>query len=149
VQSWSRAVVQHEITKRLDTARATIDCASRQFGSPEQLQEAFSMPPRYRNVTIRIDEQVLLWARMRSLFLGRSVNRLIVDYLEDLADIPPDGMPREDRPPFLWEDNQRIAAENLESDRRKAQRLAQREALNRAHERRVQPAEPSGAEEGA
>jgi hypothetical protein len=114
-----------------------------------QLQEVFFMPPRYRNLTIRIDEQVLLWARMRSLFLGRSVNRLIVDYLEELADIPPDGMPRDVRPLFLWEDNRRVAAENLEADRRKAERLAQREVLNRAHERTAQPAEPSGPQGGA
>lgn len=100
------------------------------------------MPTRFRNLTIRIDEQVLLWARMRSLFLGRSVNRLIVDYLEELADIPPDGMPRNVRPLFLWEDVQRVNAEKREADRRKAERLAQREALNRAYEHGGQSAEP-------
>ena len=43
-----------------------------------------------RNLTLRVDAQVLLWARMRALRDGTSINRRIRAYLEEYAAIPPD-----------------------------------------------------------
>ena len=43
-----------------------------------------------QNLTLRIDAQVLLWARMRALRDGTSINRRIRHYLEEYAAIPPD-----------------------------------------------------------
>ncbi len=42
-----------------------------------------------KNLTLRIDEQVLLWARMRALRDGTSINRRIRQYLDEYAAIPP------------------------------------------------------------
>ena len=44
----------------------------------------------HKNLTLRIDAQVLLWARMRALRDGTSINRRIRRYLEEYAAIPPD-----------------------------------------------------------
>ena len=43
-----------------------------------------------RNLTLRIDAQVLLWTRMRALRDGTSINRRIRRYLEEHAAIPAD-----------------------------------------------------------
>jgi predicted HicB family RNase H-like nuclease len=45
--------------------------------------------PRDENLTLRIDAGVLLWARMRALMDGTSVNRLIREHLREYARIPP------------------------------------------------------------
>ena len=52
--------------------------------------------PREANVTLRIDADVLTWARSRALFAGTSVNKLIRDFLEEYAAVPTawlDGQP--------------------------------------------------------
>jgi hypothetical protein len=43
-----------------------------------------------KNLTLKIDAQVLLWARMRALRDGTSINRRIQRYLEEYAAIPPE-----------------------------------------------------------
>jgi len=43
---------------------------------------------RVRNVTLRVDSDVLLWARMRALFARTSVNALIRDFLSEYAAVP-------------------------------------------------------------
>jgi len=40
------------------------------------------------NLTLRIDPDVVLWARMRGLRSGTSVNRVIRGFLEDYAAVP-------------------------------------------------------------
>ena len=40
------------------------------------------------NLTIRVDPDVLLWARMRALMRGTSVNQLIRRCLETYAQVP-------------------------------------------------------------
>jgi hypothetical protein len=52
--------------------------------------------PHEANVTLRVDADVLTWARTRALFGGTSVNKLIRDFLEEYAAIPAawrDGLP--------------------------------------------------------
>jgi hypothetical protein len=44
----------------------------------------------HKNLTLRIEAQVLLWARMRALRDGTSVNRRIRQYLDEYAAIPPE-----------------------------------------------------------
>lgn len=53
--------------------------------------------PREANVTLRVDADVLTWARTRALLGGTSVNRLIRDFLAEYAAIPLAW--REGRPP--------------------------------------------------
>ncbi len=45
--------------------------------------------PREANVTLRVDADVLTWARSRALFAGTSVNTLIRDFLSEYAAVPP------------------------------------------------------------
>jgi hypothetical protein len=84
--------------------------------------------PRTRNLTLRVEDQVLLWARMRALFRGQSLNRMINDFLEELADIPPDGKPSTKRPWLLHVDRERLAQERREADQRRDERRRAREA---------------------
>ncbi|HEX9635210.1 MAG TPA: hypothetical protein VGB34_07005 [Candidatus Limnocylindria bacterium] len=44
--------------------------------------------PREANVTLRVDADVLTWARTRALFAGTSVNKLIRDFLAEYAAVP-------------------------------------------------------------
>ena len=44
--------------------------------------------PRDTNLTLRVDADVLLWARARSWFGGTSVNALIRGFLEEYAAVP-------------------------------------------------------------
>jgi hypothetical protein len=44
--------------------------------------------PREVNVTLRVDADVLTWARSRALFAGTSVNKLIRDFLAEYAAVP-------------------------------------------------------------
>jgi hypothetical protein len=53
--------------------------------------------PREANVTLRVEADVLTWARTRALFAGTSVNTLIRDFLAEYAAVPPAW--REGRPP--------------------------------------------------
>lgn len=53
-------------------------------------------PPRDANVTLRVDADVLLWARARAWFGGTSVNALIQGFLAEYAAVPDrwrDGLP--------------------------------------------------------
>jgi hypothetical protein len=43
---------------------------------------------REANVTLRVDADVLTWARSRALFAGTSVNKLIRDFLSEHAAVP-------------------------------------------------------------
>jgi len=43
---------------------------------------------REANVTLRVDADVLTWARTRALFAGTSVNKLIRDFLDEYAAVP-------------------------------------------------------------
>jgi hypothetical protein len=52
---------------------------------------------REANVTLRVDADVLTWARTRALFAGTSVNTLIRQFLAEYAAVPPAW--REGRPP--------------------------------------------------
>jgi hypothetical protein len=45
---------------------------------------------REKNLTLKVDAQVLLWARMRALRDGTSINRRLRRYLEEYAAIPPE-----------------------------------------------------------
>lgn len=52
--------------------------------------------PREANVTLRMDADVLMWARVRAMFAGTSVNALIRGFLEEYAAVPEawrDGLP--------------------------------------------------------
>jgi hypothetical protein len=44
--------------------------------------------PRYTNITLKVDQQILLWARMRALKDGISLSRKVTDFLEEYAAIP-------------------------------------------------------------
>ena len=44
--------------------------------------------PREANVTLRVEADVLTWARARALFGGTSVNALIRGFLAEYADVP-------------------------------------------------------------
>ena len=44
--------------------------------------------PTDTNITLRIDADVLLWARVRAGFAGTSVNRLVRTFLYDYAAVP-------------------------------------------------------------
>ena len=44
--------------------------------------------PRDTNVTIRIDEHVLTWARLRAFFGGSSLNAVVGRFLEEYAAVP-------------------------------------------------------------
>jgi hypothetical protein len=44
---------------------------------------------REANVTMRVDADVLTWARTRALFAGTSVNTLIRQFLAEYAAVPP------------------------------------------------------------
>ena len=44
--------------------------------------------PHECNLTLRVDEDVVLWARMRALRSGTSVNRLVRRFLQDYAAVP-------------------------------------------------------------
>lgn len=46
------------------------------------------MPARNANVTLRMDADVLLWARARAFYGGTSVNALIRTFLEEYAAVP-------------------------------------------------------------
>lgn len=45
-------------------------------------------PPRETNVTIRTDQDVLLWARARAFFGGTSLNAVVRRFLEEYAAVP-------------------------------------------------------------
>lgn len=55
------------------------------------------------NVTLRLDPDVVLWARTRALLEGTSMNRVVARLLEDYARVPQrwlDGLPPPwDEPP--------------------------------------------------
>ncbi len=60
-------------------------------------------PPRDTNVTVRIDEHVLTWARARAYFGGSSLNAVLNRFLVEYAAVPSrwmDGLP----PPWTPED---------------------------------------------
>lgn len=40
------------------------------------------------NVTFKIDDTTLLWARMRALKQARSLNAVVVEFLEQYAEVP-------------------------------------------------------------
>jgi hypothetical protein len=44
--------------------------------------------PSETNITLKIDEDVLLWARVRAGFAGTSVNRLVRVFLKEYAGVP-------------------------------------------------------------
>jgi len=44
--------------------------------------------PQAANVTLRVDADILTWARARALFAGTSVNALIRRFLEEYAAVP-------------------------------------------------------------
>ena len=44
--------------------------------------------PAETNITLRVREDVLLWARVRAGFAGTSVNALIRQFLFEYADVP-------------------------------------------------------------
>ncbi len=88
--------------------------------------------PRFTNLTVRVDQQVLLWARMRALFRHQSLNRMVNDFLEELAEIPPDGHPRSARPLLLRADLEQLAAEARDAIQRRAERQAARDAYEAA-----------------
>jgi hypothetical protein len=44
--------------------------------------------PRDTNVTIRTDQDVLLWARARAFFAGTSLNAVVRRFLEEYAAVP-------------------------------------------------------------
>lgn len=90
--------------------------------------------PRTRNITLRVEDQVLLWARMRALMRGQSLNRIVNDFLEELADIPPDGKPSTRRPWLLMTDLERLAEERRDAVRRREERQRAREAWAAAAE---------------
>jgi hypothetical protein len=45
--------------------------------------------PREANVTLRIDADVVTWARVRAAFAGTSINALIRQFLAEYAAVPP------------------------------------------------------------
>jgi hypothetical protein len=44
--------------------------------------------PRDANVTLRVDADVLMWARARAFFGGTSLNALIRSFLDEYAAVP-------------------------------------------------------------
>jgi hypothetical protein len=44
--------------------------------------------PSETNITLRVDADVLLWARVRAGFAGTSVNALIRQFLDEYASVP-------------------------------------------------------------
>jgi hypothetical protein len=60
-----------------------------------------TMPARAVNITLRVEVDVLTWARVRAGFAGTSVNALIRQFLSEYAAVPPmpwtDGRPAVDR----------------------------------------------------
>jgi hypothetical protein len=59
--------------------------------------------PRETNVTVRTDQDVLLWARARAFFGGTSLNVVVCRFLEEYAAVPArwvEGLP----PPWTPED---------------------------------------------
>jgi hypothetical protein len=58
-------------------------------------------PEREVNITLRIEVDVLTWARVRAGFAGTSVNALIRQFLSEYASVPPipwtDGRPAVER----------------------------------------------------
>jgi hypothetical protein len=45
--------------------------------------------PREANVTLRVDADVVTWARVRAAFAGTSINALIRQFLAEYAAVPP------------------------------------------------------------
>ncbi len=43
---------------------------------------------RLSNLTLKVDQQVLLWARMRALKEGTSLNRRVNAFLQEYAAVP-------------------------------------------------------------
>ncbi len=57
------------------------------------------------NLTLRVDPDVVLWARMRALMQQTSVNRVVARYLEAYAKVPErwwegTGPPWDDKTPY-------------------------------------------------
>ena len=44
--------------------------------------------PRHTNITLKVDQQILVWARMRALKDGISLSRKVTDFLDEYAAIP-------------------------------------------------------------
>jgi hypothetical protein len=77
--------------------------------------------PRNANLTLRVDGDVLLWARTRALFGGTSVNALIRNFLDEYAAVPDSwraGLP----PPWTPEDRIRPVMDPVGAGHRAAGR---------------------------
>ena len=62
------------------------------------------------NLTLRVDPDVVLWARMRALRSGTSVNRIIRQFLDEYAAVPR-GWWEGDPPPWTASESEDSAAE--------------------------------------
>jgi isocitrate dehydrogenase len=62
---------------------------------------SMARPAREVNITLRVEVDVLTWARVRAGFAGTSVNALIRQFLSEYAAVPPvpwtDGRPAVER----------------------------------------------------
>lgn len=77
--------------------------------------------PRDTNVTFRVEENVLTWARARAFFGGSSLNAVVCRFLEEYAAVPArwmEGLP----PPWTPEDRIRPVMDPTGAGHRAASR---------------------------